>query len=76
MNDIDDAMYAWLRACANPTLTEVVPAVVAGLLIPSEGPYRYVTTDKGRAWLIKNAIINGASAVEAEHGVDYLDGVS
>ena len=74
--DIEDAMHTWLRECANPTLLQIYPAVAAGYLMPSEGPYTYVCTELGRAWLVVNAMDNGADYHEAVKSIDYLDGAA
>jgi hypothetical protein len=75
--NVNTAMHAWVRACANPTsITDIADALAAGLLVPgSEGSsYRYVATVDGRRWLIKNAMANGASEREAINGLDCIDG--
>ena len=75
--DVNDAMHAWLRACANPRrASDVAAAVCAGLLQPgeAEGRHRYVATLEGRKWLIANAIANGATEAEAHAGIELIDG--
>lgn len=73
--DVDDAMHTWLRWCANPPrITDVAAAIGAGMLLPGGDHFRFVATDKGREWLIANAITNGASRTEAIMSLDYIDG--
>jgi hypothetical protein len=75
--NVNEAMHAWVRACANPTsITDVAAALAAGLLIPGgeKAAHRYVATLDGRRWLIKNAMANGASEREAINSLDYIDG--
>ena len=74
--DIDDAMQTWVRECSLPRRTsDVAAAVAAGLLNPRgvDEP-GYVCTESGRAWLVANALDNGADADEAARCVDYIDG--
>lgn len=74
--DVDSDMHAWVRWCSNPKSTDVVNAVLAGLLVPGtvESGHNYVCTKTGREWLIANAISNGSTREEAEMCLDYLDG--
>lgn len=71
----DDSMNSFVRDCGNPTATDASEAVIAGLLVPGLGAYRYVTTKAGNAWLVANAVANGSTRQEAIDSLDYLDGI-
>lgn len=73
--DVNAAMRAWVRACANPKPLDVQEAVVAGLLEPSTNPaYRYTATPLGRQWLLEDQLGNGATVAEAHLALDHIDG--
>lgn len=68
-------MYSFVRDCGNPSASDAAEAVIAGLIVPGTGAYRYVTTKAGNEWLIANAVANGSTRREAIDSLDYLDGI-